>query len=103
MQTQIQWHGLKSSEALMGKIEAQSEGLSALWPYLRRVRAVVDHQPHHPRFEVKVELDVLGRRLVTSREDRDVYKATTAAFEAMSRQLETTIARRQRQGRPSKR
>jgi len=104
---QITFRGLESSDALEADIRERAEKLDRFSPDIMSCRAVVEARHKHHEdgnlYQVRVDLTVPGREIVTSRErdlhhsHTDAYVAVRDAFEEVRRQLEDYERRRRQQ------
>lgn len=95
---QITFRGLESSEALEADIREKAGKLDRYSPDIMSCRVVVEARHKHHQdgnlYQVRVDLTVPGREIVTSREralhhsHTDAYVAIRDAFDEARRQLE---------------
>lgn len=102
---EIRFQNVDASSAVEADIERRVEKLERLADDIVSCRVVVEapHKHHHKGklYAVHVDLRVPGGELVASREPsdkqahEDVYVAVRDAFEAVSRQLQDFVEKRQ--------
>lgn len=100
---QIVWRGMDPSPALEANIRERVKKLETFCNHMIGCRVVVEQLHRHKHrgnlFNVRVDADVPGRRLVVNHEHRkdhaheDAFVAARDAFDAMKRQLEDFVRR----------
>jgi ribosomal subunit interface protein len=100
---QITFRGFDSSESITDRITQKVQKLEQRCGRITSCRVVLDapHQHHHKgkTFRVSIELSLPGAEITVNRDGgqdhahEDVYVAIRDAFDAASRQLQTTISR----------
>lgn len=99
---QITYRGMQHSPAMDARILERVRKLESFHPNITSCHVVVGeidkHQSKGNHFEVRVDLHVPHREIVsTMKEHEDAYAAITAAFDVVQRQLEEDIERKRGQ------
>ncbi|MCX6132075.1 MAG: HPF/RaiA family ribosome-associated protein [Proteobacteria bacterium] len=97
-EVQIEFDGLGPSDAITARIWKHLEHLERLFPRITDARVVVNLAHHHQQkgniYQIRIELNVPGKRLVVAREPglnhahKNAYVALRDAFQAMQRMLQ---------------
>jgi ribosome-associated translation inhibitor RaiA len=91
MHRTIRFHDVPKSEALQSLINDRLQEVGRRAPHATNCRVVVDlpHRHHNDAtFEVKVALDLPGRKVVERAIDEDAHMAVREAFRVVMRALE---------------
>lgn len=104
---QIEFDGIEPDDAVTRKVWTHMEHLEKLFPGIVDARVAIGYAHHHHQkgnlFEVHIELNVPGKRLVVSREPgenkahKDVSVAVRDAFQAMQRMLQDYVHKLRRE------
>ena len=99
IEPQITYRGMAHSPAFDQRIVELAGKLEEFNPKITRCHVIVDEVDRHKRkgnhFEVRVDIHVPGREIVsTMKENEDPYLAATEAFHVVMRQLDEDLARR---------
>ncbi|MEY2934779.1 MAG: hypothetical protein RL033_5528 [Pseudomonadota bacterium] len=102
---QITFHGLEHSDAIAERIRAKAQNLERFAPHVVSchvsVQAETSRHHHGNLYSVHVSVRVPGSEIVASRDPgrnhahEDVYVSLRDAFQAIYRQLEDYVRRRQ--------
>ncbi len=103
-QVQVTFRGIPHSEAVEARIREKAKRLDRFFQNITNCHVVVESPHNHHKkgkiYRVSVHVDVPGDELVVNREHpsdhshEDLYVAVRDAFEAMVRQLEHYLGRR---------
>ena len=96
---QITYRGMEHSPAFDERIRELANKLEEFNPKITSCHVVVDESVLHKRkgkhFEVRVDLHVPGKEIVSSmKENEDPYIAASEAFHVVMRQLDEDLDRR---------